>query len=244
MPPSRIRWLRMLALAAIIPAGAWLVRPWLRSTTIDQMQRQYQSQIVALSDRDAVQLIRRLAQEDAAWLDVLVATSSDERPTVAAAAEWELRELVDRWANLPPADSSSRIAKLAAVIARQAKDISAHKRLLIHSVAHRLIDWPIDGQQIDAARFIANCQTVLLLPVAEPPEIRVAATMARVELPSPQPPPSPATPIVPSAPPPMITPAPAPIIAQQPMPLPQANHETPIEPKQFLPPRAMRISDE
>lgn len=243
MLPSRIRWLRVLALAAIIPAGAWLMRSWLRSTTVDQMQRQYQSQITALSDRDAVQLIRRLAQEDAAWLDVLVVTSSDERPRVAAAAELELRELVDRWASLPPADNSWRVAKLAAVLARHAANHSADKRHLVHSLAHRLMDWPIDARQIDAAGLIANCETVLLLPVAEPAEIRVAATTPRSALPPPEPP-APVAPVLPSTAPPIAVPTTAPIAAQEPMPLPQANHETPLEPKQFLPPKAMRISDE
>ena len=76
----RIRWLRMLALAAMIPLAGWLAQPWLKSTTVDQMQRRYQQQIAALPERDAVQLVHCLAQEDSLWLDVLVAASSDERP--------------------------------------------------------------------------------------------------------------------------------------------------------------------
>src|SRR4051812_35922870 len=238
-------WLRMLSLAALVPLTGWLAWPALRTTTVERVAHQHQAQIAALSDRDAVQVIRRLAQEDALWLDVLVAASRDERPGVAAAAQLELREIVDRWAALPATENSTRASQLAAVLAGHAAEVPPRQRHFMHSLAHRLIDWPIDGQQIDAAKFIANCETVLLLPVLEDPEIRLAATIVNSLPTAPAEPPTPAVaPVVQMAPPPPPPQIPAPIVAQEPMTLPQANHETPVEPKQFLPPKAMRISDD
>src|SRR5207244_4265702 len=114
-----------------------------------------------------------------------------------AAAQLELHELVDRWATLPADESSSRVSPLATALAMHAREVPPGQRHFMHSLAHRLIDWPIDGQQIDAAKFIANCEAVLLLPVVEDPEIRIAATIVN------------ASPIAPAEPP---MPAPAPIV--------------------------------
>jgi len=245
MDKPRIRWLRMLALAAMVPLAGWLARPWLRTTTVEQLERQYQAQIVALSPYDAAQLVHQLAEEDSLWLNVLVAASSDARPKVATAAQVELREMIDRWATLLPEESSFRVSQLAEALAQNAASQPPGQRQFIHSLAHRLLDWPIEGQEIDAAKFIANCEAVLLLPVAEDSDIRVAAAVV-VSAPPPPAEPPPALPaaVVPVMPPPPPPQIPAPIVAQEPVPLPQANHETPVEPKQFLPPKAMRISDE
>src|SRR6266850_7660855 len=207
----RAGWLLVLAMAAVILGGASLARAWLLAGVRDRLAQKYQQRLASLSERQAALFVRRLAHSEGEWLDVLVAASADERPAVAAAAEVELCEMVDRWAELAE-ESSSYVADLARLLAQQAPGLPPQRRHLAHSLAQRLLDWPIDGRLVDAAELIADCQSVLLLPRAEPAEIRVAAAAAPPSIQSqPEPPPA-AAPVLPPPP------APAPIVEARPAP--------------------------
>jgi hypothetical protein len=248
----RGRWLLMLAMAALVVWGASLARTWTFGAVRTRLSHRYQQQIASLPEPQAVRLVRRLGEDDSQWLDVLFAASGDERPAVAAAAERHLRELVDRWAEMPPGESSPIVASLAGVLAQQAPQLSAERRRLAHALAQRLIEWPLDARRVDVAQLIADCESVLLLPRAEPLE-RGRDSLVENHLPEPTTPlgqslptplPSPAEPpevrvaATPSPPGPQPQPAPPPAS------LPDANREVSVEPRPFSATGPMRISDD
>src|SRR5438128_4067064 len=113
-------WLTLLAMAAVVSVGFWPARAWLEDGVRTRLTQSYEQQIVSLSERQAAIFAHRLAHTDGRWLEVLVAMSADERPGVAAAAAAELRELVDRWAEPAPPESSTQVAELARLLAQQA----------------------------------------------------------------------------------------------------------------------------
>lgn len=232
---ARPSWLLIFVMAAITAALAWQARGRLLAATRERMARQYGQQIAALPDRQAARLVSQLAQDDDQWLEVVVAASADGRTAIAAAAESELRNRVLLWAELPSAESSPLVASLASLLAQQAGDLPAERRHLAHSLAQRLITWPVDGSRVDMARFIADCQTVLLLLPVEPTEIRVATAE-----------PPAAAGVSPTAPPidPPVTLPPVPSAPSvKPTTLPRSNESMSREPGRFVAPKAMRISD-
>jgi hypothetical protein len=176
---SLSRWLLVLAMAVFVGAGAWLASALLEAGVHSRLTHKLQQRVASLPDQQAIRLVRHLALEDGQWLDVLVAASADDRPAVAAAAERALRELVDRWAELAPEESSPRAAELASLLAEQAPPLPTERRQLAHSLAERLIDWPVDAQRVDVAKLIADCHSVLLLPWGELIDIRLAAARGR-----------------------------------------------------------------
>jgi hypothetical protein len=173
------RWLLMLALAAAIVGGSWFGRGWLAGQVRDRLAEQYSERLRALPEAAAAQLIRELALHPEEWLGLIVNATGDSSPVIAAAAEAELLTIVEQWSALPPEQSSARAGKLARLLADQAPRLPADRRDVSQAIAQRLLNWPIDGRHVDAAKLIADCQQVLLLPRSEPAEIRVADASAR-----------------------------------------------------------------
>jgi hypothetical protein len=247
-------WLLVLAMAAVIVSASSRARTWLRVGVRDRLTQKYQQRLGGLTERQAALLVRRLARANGDWLDVLVAASADDRPAVAAAADTELRELVDRWAELPE-ENAPHIADLAGLLAQQAPRLPAERRQLAHSLAQRLIDWPIDGRLVDSAQLIADCESVLVLPRIDFSVARVAAASEpRSAEPVAKPPP-PAAPVLPSAPAVSLSPAsgsildatPAPpqtMISRPPALFPQTSRQVPQQPRPFKAASPMKISDE
>jgi hypothetical protein len=178
------RWLLALAMTAAIAGGSSLARPWLQKSVEARLTRKFEARLAALDEHEAVKLVHRLAVVEGDWLELLVAASADERSALAAAAEAELREEIDRWTK-EPEERSESVALLAGLLAEQAPRLAPERRLLAHALALRLIDWPINSRRVDAARLIADCQTVLLLPRADATVVRVAAAPV-IALPEPQ----------------------------------------------------------
>jgi len=240
---SGSRWLLVLAVLAVMAATVRLARPQFESWTRERLTRHYQSEVAALPESGAAQLIRRLSQDEQ-WLDVIVAAAADARPGVASAGRAALLDRVERWAQLPPGDSSPRVAELAGLLAEHAPRLPPEQMLFAQSLTHRLLIWPIDGRTIDTAALIAHCQAVLDLPADEPPALELAAA------------PRVAPPSAPPAAPPAEPPALAPIVSpptppERPATAPQPSapvEDSPAiqqEPRRFtVPPRGARISDE
>ncbi len=222
---TRTRWLLVAALAALTVTGAWLFRHALLGSTRQRLVESYQDRLASLPERDAARLIQRLAQNDDQWLEVLVCASADDRPLVSTTAERELQDLIDQWSSLPPQESASRVAMLASLLAEHAVSVPPERRQLAHSLAQRLILWPVDGRRVDAAIFIADCQSVLLLPLAEQAEIRIAAVPE----------------IHPAQP--AVTP-PAPELQQPPLaPVSPPIQTSSAEPRPFMPSPSLRVSE-
>jgi len=227
---SRSNWLSIWLVAALTAALGWFARERLLLSTHDRLTQTYLHEIDVLSDRNAADLVARLAQDDAQWLDVLVPATADDRPIVAQAAESALLDLVTHWSVLPAEASSRQAATLAHLLAQQAQNLSADRCHPHRSLAQRLILWPVDGRIVDAAKFISDCQSVLLLPEVEPQEIRVASAAPQKPVEEPV-----ATPPPPS--PPDAGPAVAPAS-------PEVTVTLPNEPARFTAPAAIRISDD
>ena len=242
------RFLVVTALLAIVLA-AWLGRSRLQEWTHARLAAQHQRQIAQLSDEGAALLIARLAEADDEYLDLVVLALADPRPAVADAAEEALLARTLRWSQWRSEKSSPRVAALAGLLAQSAERIPDERRPLLHGLAQRLLTWPVDGRVVDSHKLIADCERLLRLPVSAMADVRIAAVSLGerpdVQLdiePHPQPAPPAATlPQLPISPPQGV---PRVVHPEQPAPLPDASREKPSEPRQFIAPKAIRISDE
>ena len=141
-------------------------------------------------------LVRHLAESDAEWLAVLVPAATDSRASVASAAMTSLEQLVERWSALTVAESAPHVAALARLLAEHAPRLPPERIARAQSLAQRLLDWPVDSRQLDAAQLISDCEIVLRLIPVEEAELRVTAvppltpdpsTVAREESEAPRP---------------------------------------------------------
>jgi hypothetical protein len=132
-------------------------------------------EIAARPEDDAAQLVRALDEDDPEWLNVFVSAFADERPEVAAAGQARLVDLVESWESLPPQHISARVSAVAGYLAACAPRLQPERLAVAQSLAHRLLAWPVDSRQVDAARLIANCEAILDLPQRETTEVEVAA---------------------------------------------------------------------
>lgn len=239
----RPRWLSIFAIAALTFAGVRLAAGWLLPGAHERLVQQYWATVRALPADKAARFVTHLAENDAEWAEVIVVATADERPLVSSTAERELRSLVLRLARMPAEQSSPHIADLARALAKTVPNLPPDRRSVATSIAHELIAWPIGGRMIDAAQFIADCEAVLLLPVAEPIEIRVAA--------APPAPPELSTPLLePVSLPalqsePTIQPPPTVLVNEPDLPPTTITAQpAPNEPQRFVPSRSIRISDD
>jgi hypothetical protein len=248
-PGSRSR--RILALAALlaIVLGAWLGRGRLQQWTHARLAAEQQRQLAQLSDEGAAVLIARLAEADDEYLDLIVLALAEPRPAVADAAQEALIERMARWSQWRAEESAPRACALAGLLAESAERIPDERRPLLHSLAQRLLLWPVDGRSVDSEKLIADCERLLRLPLPAMADLRVAA-VSLDEGPAVQLDISTQAIAVPRAATltelPISPPAGAPRIVhpEQPAALPDASREKPSEPRQFIAPKAIRISDE
>jgi hypothetical protein len=231
--------------AATVALSAWFAAAWFAGAPLQawsraRLARQHEERIAALPEKAATRWLAQLASEDGAWLEPVAAAWSDSRPAVAAAAELEAYRLVERWSQLPAAESAPQVARLANLLAQQAPQMSSHQREAAAVLAQRLIDWPLADSPVDAACFIADCDALLQLEPALPPQLRIAALPPSEPLPPVQPPAAiqPADPLPSITAPPVLQPVPAPIAAGSPAP--------PPEPQKLPAPKAkaIKISDD
>jgi hypothetical protein len=146
-------------------------------------------------------------------------------------------------------ESGPRACALAGLLAESAERIPDDRRPLLHDLAQRLLTWPVDGRSVDSQNLIADCERLLRLPVPAIAEARVAAVLpdeeADIQLDiEPHPaaaPPAATMPELPVSPPQGV---PRIVHPERPAALPDASREKPSEPRQFIAPKAIRISDE
>jgi hypothetical protein len=254
----------LAALAAVSLLGRGALQSW----TVARLERQQWRHWPALDERDAAAMIARLTEADSN-LPLIVHALADERPSVASAAERGLSSLVVRWERLTPPAASPRAAELASCLAAEIDNLSPENARFAHGLTERLMKWPLDSLQLDAERFLADCEIVLRRDLARTPP-PAGAAVTEGESPA-------ALPALTSAPPPEFPlprtavswslsdeePATAategiqpnvgtpgergprlPMGLQRPLTLDGAGNETAVEPRQFLPPRAARITDD
>jgi hypothetical protein len=247
-PTTRIQVLLALALLAVIAGAAGLGRAPLETWTRSRLLAQQQRQLAKLPAPGAVSLVQRLATDDD-YAPVIAGALGDGRSDVAAAAERALPRMVARWKRMSSTAASPHVASLAAALAAGSESLPPNRRPSAHTLARQLLAWPIDNQTVDAGRLIADCETVLRLPLPIEPPRRLAGLDADSK-------PAAAAPFANAvlASPPLLADPPTnatseplpPLVSGQQAParLIDANQETPLEPRQFLAPRAARISDD
>ena len=250
---TRIQWRVLLACllaTCLVIATALVVRGRLRDWTEHRLDQRLAWRIQSLPEDQAAALVRTLADVDGRAHSQLVPLLMDNRQQVALAA----REAVDQWLfecrSLPADDAATCISELASELAAVGPKLPRESVPWAQSLATRLLNWPL-GDPLRSAEVTRDCEVVLRLVAPEPDEIRIAAIDATgerdFELPDMQPPPmSPVPDELPGTIPPATTSEADPAIPRvygpvEPGRLPGASEERPERPKQFLPPRAMRI---
>jgi hypothetical protein len=246
---SLSRYLLALGSLMAIVLWAWLGRSKLEGWTHAGLAAQHQRQLAQLSEDGAARLIARLAEADDEYLDLIVLSLADPRPAVADAAEQSLEGRMDRWSQWRTDQASSRVAALASLLAESAEQIPPERRACVQRLALQLLTWPVDGTQVDAPQLIADCEALLRLPLPAASEIRIADRPAEVRdavpLPvEPAPAPAPLPLDMQPEPPPVVDRSPGVPFPREPEPLEGASREKPSEPRQFIAPKAIRISDE
>lgn len=240
----------LIVLAAVIVAGAGLAaRYGLGHWTRRQLVAMHGRRIAALDESAAARAARQLVILDDDAPHVLVPLLADPRPSVSAAAGQALEHLLANWSRLRTPAAAPRVALLARELAAIGPKLSPEQRCAAHNLAMQLIVWPLDPETGSRGQVVADCELVLRLPLAAGDEPRIAAAPQR----------EPSLPLDPPehSPPPLAAELPAPLPAAnqppfdpdaprvfgpvEPERLIDASEERPERPKQFLPPRALKI---
>ncbi|NLX56664.1 MAG: hypothetical protein GXY58_16270 [Planctomycetaceae bacterium] len=111
--------------------------------------------------------LQQLAELDRVGLLVVADALGSERACVAQSAATTLQHLLKRWRTLPHDESSVRVARLARRLAQRAEQWPSAARSVASDLALQVLNWPVDGQQVDRAALIADCEHVLRLQRAE-----------------------------------------------------------------------------
>jgi hypothetical protein len=225
----------------VVAVSAGLGRYWLAEWLVARTEAQQAALVGELSAAEAARYVRRLPPMDEATPVTLVVALADERPGVAQAAAESLSRAVTRWSELRPEEAAPRVAILARELAEVAPQLDGDRQYVASRLAERLIVWPIAAPGESAAT-IAACESVLRLRATLPWDdgLRVASLPRVEEASAAEPPQEDLPPIVMA---PIVTPPspPRPIPGMPPERIPDASSERPVEPRQFLPPRAAKI---
>ncbi len=144
------------------------------------------SQLDTLPDAQVASHMRRVAELGDAGLPVVVKALANPRASVAKAAQDVLRDELDRWSTLEPAQSSPKVARLASLLAETAPLFDSAGKPAASDLAMQILLWPLDTESVDAAGVIADCETVLratagarLAKTSTAPTESIGATSAR-----------------------------------------------------------------
>ena len=243
-------WLVWVLAVVVVVGSGLVVRGWLSDWTQRQLRERQVRRIQALPEAQAAALVRQLFQLDQQAPAVLVPLLADQRSAVADAAAFAIDRLVADWTRLKRDESTPRIAMLASELAAVAPKLPGERRRWAQALATRLVIWPLNDAVV-SGQVVADCETVLRLPRDEGTDVdnitvRVAAAERTigpdaVEVAAP-----PLAHELPGALPAATSPESEPTIPRvygtvEPGRLPDASQERPVRPKQFLPPRAMKI---
>jgi hypothetical protein len=239
-------WLLWTLATVVVIGAALVVRERLRDWTTSELSDRLVRRIAALSEERAVAEVRELAALDADAPVLLLPLLADQREPVAASAREAVDRLVDDWRRVGGAQAAPRVARLARELAAIAPRLPEKHVSWAQSLAERLLIWPTSDPELSAS-IIGDCEIVLRLPSPEASEVRLAAAERTIEPDVVEvAPPPPLAPELPGTMPAASAPQSESIIPRvygpvEPARLPDASQERPERPKQFLPPRAMRI---
>jgi|SRR5688572_4781359 len=165
-----MRWLWLMPVIGAVVLGGWLARAKLNAWTRWRLTQQRLDQIGALPEAEAAEIIRRTPEIDAEAIEILGSALADERPLVAAAARSALAALLEAWQELPVDERSRRAEMLASALARNSPKFSEEALAAAQGAAQLLLYLPANGRRIDAARLIADCETILRIGAESAPD--------------------------------------------------------------------------
>ncbi len=250
------RWWLLLAGVAIAIALAVGLQVVVRRNVVRHAQATAAEAIASLPQRAAAAKVRELLALDAEAIGTIVPLLADNRDAVADAARDAIADLLTRWEPLAPTQSSPKVERLARELAAIAPHVPASRRQELHDLVARVLVWPVDADSANAPQVLADCESVLRLPLLEGDDVRVAALPATEPSSEPaivpQKPAEIAVPMPTSLPPPAspptlvevpLSPEPPPFYGQpiEPERLIDASRERAEEPRQIRPPKAIKI---
>jgi hypothetical protein len=189
--PDRTPRIAYLVVAGAVLSGGMCVGLWMARESIEsQLVRQYVEKLASLPTAAAIRTLESLPEEEAWVLEVWCEALGDPRREVRMSAAKRVERTCARWCDLPPAEASPRLTRLAACLARKAPHLPPEQRAWLRRMAQRLLETPPRGATPDAAALIAHCQAILLLPdepAADEPLVAPVPQAARADLPVMQP---------------------------------------------------------
>ena len=250
------RWLGLFAAALIVVGAGLAARGQLARWTERRLADQASRQLRTLPEAQAAAFVYELANFERHSPELLAQALADPREPVSRAAEEAIGGALTQWQWLPRDEAWSRVAALAHQIAARTDHLPSDRRRFTRQLAAQLLRWPAGKDRDLRPALIADCESLLRLPVATPEEVYVAALpperpLVANDAPSQAP--------IPEAPPPVFTPpaprfmisdsdeepitidAPQPPVPLEPAALPGASSEQSTEPRRFLAPRVPPI---
>ena len=131
--------------------------------------------------------LQQLAELNHVGLLAVADALGSERACVAQSAAATLQRLLKRWRALPRDESSMRVARLTRRLAQRAERWPSAARSVASDLALQVLNWPVDGRQVDRAALIADCEHVLRLQGTEVPQLATPASGSEAARPA-QPP--------------------------------------------------------
>jgi len=108
----------------------------------------------------ALQLARLEALNENA-LPALVKALTSERQAVTQGAGKLIQREIDRWQQLPPQQGARHVEHLAELLVSHSSGYHANSNEIVRDLVLRILQWPMDREQVDRTLLIANCEIVL-----------------------------------------------------------------------------------
>ncbi len=155
---SRILLLSAVALLSVgLLAAQWVPQFNLRQITARRLMLRLQQ----TADADVPELLAKIAELDDPGLPRITAALGNDRPVIALAASDLLDRRLDQWTMLSVEESTPLVDQLAKSLAALAPSLGPNHRGQAARFAERILLWPVDREQVNAAELIANCERVM-----------------------------------------------------------------------------------
>jgi hypothetical protein len=159
---AKRRWFVGASIAVVLLATAAVAAMRFTQTRPqDLLARYFSGHLESVPDERVAAELQQLAELDQVGLLVIVDALGSERACVADSAVAALDHQLERWRELPRGESSQHVACLARRLSRRVEQWPTSARSAASDLALRILDWPVDGRQVNRAALIADCEHVL-----------------------------------------------------------------------------------
>jgi hypothetical protein len=157
--PTKLLWTRpRLMCVAVLATGAtaWV---WFAQTA--WTSRYWQNQLVTATDEEAPALVNRIAELGDKSVAILVFGLASPREGVRREARLALDDKLNLWARLPREQASGKLRILAAALAEHSAEFEPTSQLFAADLVTRILLWPTDGNVVERAQLVADCEQTL-----------------------------------------------------------------------------------